>query len=333
MTVDALPITAEQLWGDTDDVDLWPTARKLIAEQFSGVVVAAPEQVAIDLRRRLPLFMLHAATLREAAVTSLEDTGVLVASSLRTGAVLADLALAPTDAELGAPSADDPGDGWAHKPYTTDVRARLGLPWAEDEWLLTVLTRDRVSNRVGVRLAPSPGVYRDPAVEEFLRGAARDVPPPSPWPVVTPGADLPTFDETPHTPALPEGAGIRLQGTRLTVTRPGERAILGGSFRLRVLERERTRDADPFVPAAIVQLGVVLVGSRYAGPTLLRLRVPAWPVEGAADEVAGRFALDLLATPQVPTSAQTYFAYAFAREVMTCPVPMAFVSPDDLPSG
>ena len=74
----------------------------------------------------------------------------------------------------------------------------------------------------------------------------------------------------------------------------------------------------------MVGIHIVATASRFAGPTILALRVPSFdPVPN--DEmgtVTGHFNLDLFEIPSMPRVPDTYFLTAFSRDVVVGPVPL-----------
>src|SRR5207244_489151 len=86
----------------------------------------------------------------------------------------------------GGPKADrvdeDLGDGFSSEMYRLDLGSILDLPWTDGTWLVTVLMRGFVSNRLRVRFEKSKNSYRDPEVEKFFASRLQQ-PRPSPiWP-------------------------------------------------------------------------------------------------------------------------------------------------------
>jgi hypothetical protein len=211
--------------------------------------------------------------------------------------------------------------GWSARVADLDARERLGLRWSATTHLLTVLLLDKQTNRVRVRLGAGATAYEDEEVLKFLAEERAKKGPPPPWP--TPGEHLPTFQKTARSPAVPDKTGIALAIDRVLVV-PGA-AELHGSFRLPIARRH-VRDTE-----AVVPITLVITGSESAAPVVLPLQVPVAISSPAPAEVTGHFGLDLLSVPAMPRSAQTYFMYAFAGELLVGPVPFAFVDRGSLP--
>jgi hypothetical protein len=155
---------------------------------------------------------------------------------------------------------------------------------------------------------------------------------------------LPTYFKISNSPPLPEEMGIALDAPRIVVLKAGEKAIVAGSFRVRVRAQQLTARKDmagyPPVasrtPTAIVPLTVLALSSASSEPLqmVLPMQLPSFdPV--AADQadatVTGYFAFDLLAQKGIRPEAHTYFIYAFSGEHMFGPVSIGFVTESMLP--
>jgi hypothetical protein len=82
-----------------------------------------------------------------------------------------------------------------------------------------------------------------------------------------------------------------------------------------------------------VAVHLVLTGADEPAPIAVSLRVPIYGEVEPGTLAAGRFAFDLLSLVSLPEQTQTYFLYAFSREVMAGPSPFAVVTPAMLPPG
>jgi hypothetical protein len=317
-----LGLSDVDLWGDLDEARSRVVDR-LFDDDVAGLRLQAPGEVPLGTRQRLPLVIGYALPLRELATMDLDNTAVAVAVEARSGRVRAGLARKPVESSPGPQS--DPGDGESLGMLATDLRERLRLPWEPATWLVTVLLRDRASNRARVELTPAGGSYEDPAVAALLATAAAERAAPAVWPAEADGAAdgaLPSYRESSLTPPLPGAPGIALRARdRVVVLRDGARAVLGGSLRVTPLAHE-LRGERP-----VVDVTLVITGSGDATPFVARLGVPC---DGDASSVTGRFALDLLALAGLPRSPQTLFVHAFHGDVMSGPTPVAFVGEEAL---
>jgi hypothetical protein len=314
------------------------TIDRVADEDFVGLVLAAPAAVPYDARETLPAVVLHATTLAEADGVLFNNAAVAVAVNVATRDVHAATFTEPLVIdEPPAPRAAPSSEGFSYAMYAADLRARLGLAWQPAEYLVTVLVRDRVSNRV--RVALTSAAYDDPAVRELIAQRRAALPQPGVWP--PPGRGLPSYRPASASPPVPAEPGVALVATRVVVLGEGQPAAVHGSYRLPVERRFLGGPARDLVElygeyTAVVPVTLVLTATTLAGPYVLQLRLPSYagveaPAGDGGAEVTGHFALDLLAFDAVPQESQTWFLYAFAGEFMTGPVPIAFVEESELP--
>lgn len=358
------------------DAEFWDDPRRtedevherLLAQEFLGVVIDAPARVPLGARDTLPVCGVRATTFAENLTLSIPAAAVATASCLETHEVRAGMAFVrKTPASIGAPLPvpDDPGEGVTIGNFETDLRARLGIPWRPATWIVTFLVRERVTNRVTVKLAAGKGGgFADPAVAALLAAKRRPRYPQPIWPLPVPGKALPSYRLRPDSPAVPEAPGIALAVERLVREAADAQVVLRGSFRLPLLEREVVKPADPADAAAlegldddardealkdglawqepgdaeataVVPITIVATGAERAAPLVLTLQVPVFePIDPTADapEVTGHFALDLLSQPGGERlRGQTSFIYALCGQALAGPATVALVDPRLVP--
>jgi hypothetical protein len=236
---------------------------------------------------------------------------------------------------------EPPVPGFRGVQQLLDVRAALALPWKPASYLMTLLLHEQTSNRLHVRLGPSPRAYRDPEVERFLEQQRLRQPPP---PVTrAPGTLALAWRRQPASPEVPAAGGIVLQADRVVVQREGAVHPLLGSFRLPIRPwdvvrpfEDRGKQVLPDVgdPAAkaVATIALLLISAAPTTIVSVELRVPVYELEPADPPVAsGHFKLDLMRLTGFSDRTQTYFVYAFAGEVMAGPVLTALVDEAELP--
>lgn len=346
------------------DVDFWEQPRRteeavherLIEEEFVGAIIDAPARLPLARRTTLPVVGVHAARLREGV--SLGDALIATAVRAEDHEVRVARAFTPAGRVPEDPDAPDPGETRSLFTFQVDLRARLGLPWEPGTWHVGFLLRERATNRVTVKLEAAGGGYTDPVAAKFLAAKRR---PRYPQPISpAQGAPLPSYVARPDSPPIPDAPGIALAVDRLVKDREGATAVLRGSFRLPLLEREVVKPKDPSDSAAVealpeeqrpralregaawqdpgdpeatavVPITLVVTGAHRPGPTVLDLQVPSFDAvdPGAkAPVVTGHFALDLRESLGWDRLAdQTSFIYALSGAALAGPAAIAVVDP------
>lgn len=327
-----LDLPDDRYWSDEAERAMEGLFSERVVRNDYGPLIAAPSLVALDARATAPLVGCHTMTLRDVRAYDVARVAIVVAVCVETNEVFASRALPPPEPQ----PVEDVGeidDGGTGVTFALDLFENPGLPRRPATYDVVVIVRDRVSNRVRVRLGPSPAAYQDPEVLRFLEEANQRPAMREPWPA--PGDPLPSFDARATRAPLPKDPGIALAIDRVVMLGPNARAVLSGAFRLPLLRREIAPASTP-APAHAAVRGVTLVvtGADVGGPLLFRLAAPiTGAVESSPDGSVGvgYFALDLLALPGMWRSARTHFIYAFSGPHATGPTTMAFVTPDMLP--
>jgi hypothetical protein len=315
-------LSAEEFWTDP-----WKN-KDAVRDETTGslrpaLVIDGPDLVDLDARRTLPVPLYHSVRLGDLRGALLEDTAILVGVRLSDRMTWAGMATPPLE---GAREAPDPGgdESFIGLPYDIDARGQLGLPWRPAEWMFQVLQRDRTSNRVKVKL-DRPRAFKDPEVEEYLARKGEEE-----WhPEMPEGMPPVDFGEHADSPPAPKDEGVAVAAPRVVPIRKDMRAMLRGTVRVTPLPNEIVRTPLALQPkaTAIVPVTLLVTGSESVGPLVARI-----PVEIRAKidakkpaPVTGWFSFDLLAAPQQPRSAQTFFVYAFAGQPSAGPVLCALV--------
>ncbi|NVZ65063.1 hypothetical protein HX867_23425 [Pseudomonas gingeri] len=346
---DTSGLTDSQFWSDPDRMT-FQTARRLKAEKFSGIRLYAPRQVPIDLRESLPLILFQVASFREAFRMNFQDNALIVMVDIARHQLLVGFVTAPD--VLSLPQDIDPTEipeGTTAQQDTLDLRQHLQLDWKPATYLICIVVRDNVSNRIRVQLTRSPRAYVDPEAERFIAAQKRKLPLPAIWPPLAPrpiadtpaSEQLPDYRHRPDSPDLPEGFGVELAMDPVVPMRPGARLMLRASFRMPasagIVTAQHPTSSPPIVagqmPTVLMPITLLLTGSERAAPSVWRLIVPSFdplgePIDTAS--VSGYFTFDMLAVEDLRTPLQTYFVYWFCGEAMGGPSRLTLLSQDDI---
>lgn len=300
----------EAFW-ESDERGADPMARELVGE-YEGVLIDAPRRVDTRKRTTLPAGIYQLGPIREVAATKLYKLAAISAiDTVRNRIFLAGGQALRRDSDIMEAQPRDPArmpDGDMSTTYPVELRSMLGIAWQPARLLVTLLMRDRTSNRALVDLegAGSP--------EELPPARAEDVFPPA--------DKVATFYQMrPKSPPVPAGPGIVLSPDRIVDLRHDWQWPLYGSFRLAPAPHERTAQSPP---AAVLGIHLVIQGADDGGLSLTTLRVPAY--ERAGEFATGYFAVDLMQLCRF-RKPQTYFLTAFCGDHMAGPIPSAIVHP------
>lgn len=327
------------------DEDYWDAPAKTLAEVFEqmsaaqvqGVWLAAPAGVALDVHETLPIIAFRGGSHADVRALSFDKQAVLVAVDVERNRVFAGKAVFDMMGEPPPPSTTPPPNGYLVAPQIIDARDRLGLAWLPTRLRLTLLLRDRVSNRVEVGLGKSVQGYEDPEVARFIARERARRQPLRVWP--TEREPLPSYTARSDSPPVPDEHGINLAVERVIPLRANARCLLRGAYRLTALAEERLDDGarpegllPPEIgvvrpaPVAIVRISLVLLGADTGTLLVLPMQVPSWELTGE-HEITGHFAFDVFAElPELRNkAAQTWFVYAFSGEHMAGPTPFGLV--------
>ena len=323
-----LGLTDADYWDDPLKTRLQIENQLLDAER-SVLVIGAPSKVPYQQRETLPLVALRVGQQDAIARLPFKRTAVVVAQELLTNKTYVTMAVTDTRGVMPPPYDGPPLEGMTGEAWVVDLHSQLGLPWRRSELLVSLILRDSMTHRVRIKIAK--GGYEDPAVEQYL--TEQDQQPqgaevfPLPRTEADDGKTLPSYRKQDDSPALPDGLGITLAAPRVVPRNEHMRAIVRGSFRLRLLPRERTPNSAHHT--AIVPITLVATGSDLPSPYTFNLQIPIYdPVQTVDGEtqVSGYFSLDLQPLANLNVVDQTMFLYAFSGELVTGPVPMALIS-------
>jgi hypothetical protein len=236
---------------------------------------------------------------------------------------------------FGAADDDSPvPNGYIASPYVIDARERLALPWQPGSYLLSIVMRDRVSNRVKVELGKSSTGFQDEEVVKFIAAYRKQHEPAPVSPA--PGGPLPFYRKLLESPQIPAKNGITLKIDRVLLMNVATRWKVAGSFRLPVFPHEIVPpvEEDPALyklpsPTAITRITMLVTGADTGRWSVVELRVPSYDPINAESEnpvVTGFFAFDLMKeAPHLAAIPQTYFIYMFSGEILEGPIPSALV--------
>ncbi|MBK6687950.1 MAG: hypothetical protein IPG45_25980 [Deltaproteobacteria bacterium] len=322
----------DEYWTDPQRTAM-AVAEQLWALGTETLAVGAPQRVVLEHRETLPLLAYRGGTYRELWASSFEERAVVVAvdvdhNRVHLGPINTE-ELEPPDPPLDPAEAPD---GTTTDVGLVDLRAAMELPWEPAHYLVSVLMRERSSNRTPVELLHLPGSFTDPEVERHQAQQRAQVEPQAISP--TPGRPFPSFDKLDGSPPIPKELGIALQVERVVTLREGARCLLHGAFRLPVRAEEIVKNPDRLAgassadpPSAVLRVTLLATRSESGGASLMTLDVPTWdPANGPGAIVTGHFALDLLEHRFLSgKKAQTHFIYAIAGPVMSGPAWAALV--------
>lgn len=314
--------------------------RPLMQGGQEAFIIGAPKVVPLDRHKTLPVAVLRTRKAQGGSPVDFRPMAVLAAWDINAGRLSARMAFpkAPPAPPATAPKRPaGKGDSFSgdatamiSEAGTLDLAARLQLPLASGEYVVSLLCLDQAANQCRMKVVDS-AAFHDAEAEAYLRALREEqMGPARVHPAAGQGAAA--YTQLPASPAIPEDTGIALAAQRVTVLRPDRPCMLHGSFRLPVPApaAKTPPGAGEAAPTAIVPIGLLLTGSITPDPVVIHLNVPAYaPLEKAGKEriAIGHFALDLCAHARLAGVVQTYFVYAFSGEAMAGPVLAAFVSP------
>ena len=354
---ESLDIDTELLWSE-DPKPLQETLDSLVVDRLEaetlGIAIAAPSSLVAVARDRLPIACVYTATLREAKTDRLREQLLVIASCVETREVVVGTAYAPLES-LPEPLGDDddPGEGSTGLSLVIDAFERLDIPREPATWIVRLALRDRWSNALTIQFAGDARGYRDEEVERFLAARRAKSSPTQLRPA--PGQDLdhpyPAYgDDALDAAEPPAELGFALTAPRVFV-RDGAPCVLRGSFRLEARERDlvdfdiwreaaelRHESWQGMAPSAVLPVSLVVIGSEFAGPRVVRLALPSYDPLGTertqddgSNVYTGRFAIDLEAIGALMGEPQTNFVYAYAGGVWSEPCLVGLVTPSMLP--
>jgi hypothetical protein len=315
------------------DGDFWEDPLRDPGEGIpeEGLYLGAPQTVALRDHDTLPVVVRRSTSLKDSIVVPFGRYAVVHMVDLQSNRAWSRFALDQEGAiypEMDAATLEQVVPAKTQEPFLIEGRERLGIQWRAADLLLTVTLRDKVSNRRRVKLGPGASAYQDPAVEEFLEKKKAKTAPPRPWP--EPGDPLPAYVPADGSPKPPAEPGIALTVERVVEVGDDATCTVRGAFLLPVEKTDLVPADEGERHAAVVNVSLAITGADDAAPINLTVRVPIYGKVEAGKPAAGFFAFDLLSLVALPPKTQTYFLYAFSREVMAGPLPFALVADESL---
>jgi hypothetical protein len=311
--------------------------QSLMQESFRGIAMEAPRAVSPTEHDKCLVLLAQIDLARKLVQSPVTSQGVLVATDLKRHRTYSARAVEQRSQDDEGPLELPSATQVSAQSFQVDLRARLGLPWDRGDLRVQVVSRDQVSNRVAISLGAPEGSYRDPVAEEFVESqwARRQPPPVHP----RPGIPLPSYAKTPNSPAIPEAPYLSISVPRLVQAQTGTAVVIYGSFRVpssavQIVQAEHRESYQEPIPNGIVTVALVLTGSEVVGPEQMNLHIPVFGQAEALEaggQYTGYFALDLAAHLSLFARAQTWFLYASCDEILAGPIPIAVVTPDQLP--
>jgi hypothetical protein len=321
---------------------------KLREKKFRGILLIAPEKVALDRDVALPVMGFDVYESQSRGGAGFSENAVAIVTRLEDGETHAAMVYTPKDDQPPPKRVVPPIAATVVGRFSSDLKEQIpDLPWRPGTLAVSVLMLEQRSNPAHVLLSPGAVADADPAVAAYLaqaRGPAQ--PADLIWPPLplrgggntAAAGGYPSYAAEAGTPAVPAGLGVELAIERVVVHRPGQPCVLRGAYRLPVLPRNvvgpggggKVGDASA---TAVARINLVLIGNLDPGPYLLPLRVPAHePVNGvaAAPVATGSFNIDLFALRAMPRIPQTYNIWAISGDTISGPVPLGLVTPDML---
>jgi hypothetical protein len=300
-----------------------------------GLYLAAPSAVGLSKRDTLPLVVRRAGLMRDLSSLPFPQRAILTAVDLESNRLYANFAL-DTDNEaeevFTVQDLEEMGEGRMLQPYLLEARDRLNLPWQPAQLMVSVILRDKITNRRKVGLGAEPGAYEDPAIAEFIEKRRLKSSPLPPWPPAAGGGELPAYGRMDGSPKVPDKPGIVISGDRVTLWEKYASCRLYGAAKVTILKSDLVNDKDR-PERAVVNVHLLLTGADDPTPLTATLRVPIFEQVEPGKAVPVYFAVDLLELFNLPRETTTYFLYAFSREAFAGSSPFAFVTKDRLPPG
>lgn len=333
MSTSPFGLAPSDYWDDPKRTES-EVARMLSKEKFEGVRIDAPAFVPVEVRGTLPVLTMRTGSYRDMWAVGAESHALLTVFDPDLNRLYVDFALSQEFVRSTEPvDLDQAPKGRMSTMYLLDARKRLGLPWHPSRYWVTVILRERVSNRVLVELGKSTGSFQDPAVEKYIADERAKTAPRAIRP--TPAHPYPRYKAVEGCPPIPVDPGLAFVLPR--VLPQGSPWLLQGSFRFQVSPEEVVKAwpaEDPNPPSAIFRIHFLITGGDKASPLRLEVLVPSYDrfdPTAAVPIATGCFSIDLSTEPGVPKKAQTYFVYAFRGALLEGPVPSALIEPARLP--
>lgn len=345
MSTHPFELTGDEYWSNPWK-NLSKLARTAVLETRPMLVADTPESFVPGSKDELPLLVMYADDRQEMAKTPFKQSGVIVAMRLDANRLKARKAF--TQDEPVKPEGDV-SPGFAAREYKIGLLGTGVLDTdSPGNYLITVLVRDRVSNRLPLRIGAPAQTFKDDEVAKFLAAQRAKLPATNVHPEE--GGDAVVYGDGAGCPPIPAKEGIALSCERVVVLTKDEhgaltaRGMVAGSFRLPLMPNDVVTNPDKApvgvkkkvgrACTGVVGISLLALGADDNAPRITRLDVPVFSkIEGDPGRpvATGHFQFDLFTDERVTGRAQTYFIYAFSSEHMSTPTAMGLVTEDQLP--
>jgi len=301
---------------------------------FRGLALAAPAEVAVDVREGLPGLLLAQRGKLRSWGANLRRNTALVAVDLLGRRLVArgpfgtrkrrDPSNRPRSRE-GAPPAGLAATALTTGLHPLDLRGLGDVPWAPGAWAFTAVCHDEVSNTVVVTLVGDV----PPRFELVSQDEARALLAAAHHARANPAA-LPSFIRTAWTPPL-DRVGVALNVPRDAVS--GGPLVVHGAALLplpatALVEAGGWAD-DPSLPAAVLRGTILLCGLDEDDRPQVDVRVPVFanaPLR-PGEPVRATFALDLAATLAQPLPPGEWCVHFFLGAYRAGPYVLVVTAP------
>lgn len=318
-------------------------AREKVMASEAALIADAPSAVTPNAQKSLPFLVLDVNDRVQMAQAAFKGAGIIAAQRLDTNELRAVKAFTRDSARS---SADEVSPGFAARENSADL-IRIGAvnTSSPGSYLLSAIVRDRVSNRVPMKVGQPAAAFNDAEVAKFLAAQRAKLPASTVRPEE---GDSAIYGDAANCPPVPEKEGIALAAERVVVLDNDSKAFVNASFRLPLFVNDVVADPSKIPDGVkkrvatrgpctgIVGISLLVVGADDSVPRVIRLDVPVFAkIEGTPERPlgVGHFKFDLFSNEQILLSPQTYFIYAFSHEFMAGPIACAIVPESALPKA
>jgi hypothetical protein len=304
-------------------------ARDAMLNSKPAFVVDVPEYFVPGSKDTLPLLVVRAGDKEVLARAPFERAGVVACMDLGSNVLRANKALTRDQPPAAAEEKVAPGS--AVREYKADL-LKTGTVDLDSpgEYLVAVIVREQVSNRVALKIGAPEQAFKDEEVARFLAAERAKLPAMSVRPEE--GSDGVTYGEAAGCPPVPSKEGIALAGAQVAPGKDGW-GMISGSFRLPLLPNDVVTSPERH-PAGVkkkvgkactgvVGVSLLFLAADDSAPLVIRLNVPVFSkveTDAGRQVATGHFRFDLLSNEGVQARPQSGWVYAFSSEHMAGPV-------------